>query len=260
MALPQHSHNHSPTLSNSQISVIKKLKQKKYRSQFSLFVVEGFKSCMHAIQTANCSYLVLSADCNPAGLKTIPKDLQVYTCPASVFKSLSNLSTPEGILAVCNIPTPKSLESLLQSPKCLVLDSTNNPGNLGTIIRTADWFGVSALVLSPDCVDPYNPKVVQASMGSIFSIDIYQSQQLEDTLSQLQDSGFKLVGLSLGGEPLSKPKASKLAIVMGSESHGLSPQVQSLLDYKFSIPGHHQSQAESLNLSIATGIALHTLL
>jgi TrmH family RNA methyltransferase len=97
-------------------------------------------------------------------------------------------------------------------------------------------------------------------MGSIFSIDIYQSQQLEDTLSQLQDSGFKLVGLSLGGEPLSKPKASKLAVVMGSESHGLSPQVQSLLDYKFSIPGHHQSHAESLNLSIATGIALHTLL
>jgi len=140
----------------------------------------------------------------------------------------------------------------------LLLDRVNDPGNLGTIIRTADWFDIHDIILSEGSVDPYNEKVVRSTMGSIFRTHMYQSEYLVETVEFLKKNGYSIAVLDLEGEDISElPKKGKLALLFGSESHGISDQLLALADASYTISG--KGNAESLNLAMSVGITLHQL-
>ena len=139
--------------------------------------------------------------------------------------------------------------------RVLMLNDINDPGNLGTIIRTLDWFNFDALILQGDCVDPYNEKVVRSSMGSIFRTPIIKSTESNQIFEDFQKQGFQLLGLSLNGKSeidIQSLKEQKLLLVFGSESHGIPENQESQIPNLFKIP--KLGQAESLNLSVSVGI------
>jgi len=230
-------------LSKSQVKFIQQLSQKKYRVHHGLFVVEGHKSIEEFIH---------------AGYS--PKDLYVTDhhlfrgydalCIASQqMKSISHLKTPSNALAV--FPTP-SHTVLKETDLILTLDAIQDPGNMGTLIRLCDWFGVRYLVCSYDTVDCYNPKVVRSSMGSLARVEVHYVD-LPSWLSTQED--YKILGATMSGENMystSTPKRSIL--VIGNEGKGLSKAVAEQLDKEVSIPSY--GKAESLNAAMAAGILM----
>ncbi|MFZ2978574.1 MAG: RNA methyltransferase, partial [Candidatus Magasanikiibacteriota bacterium] len=165
---------------------------------------------------------------------------------------IKTTDTFPGVLAIVE-QSEVELNDLTGNIICL--DGVKDPGNLGTIIRTADWFGIKNIILAEDCVDPYNPKVVRSTMGSIFRVNIFESEGIVRDLSYLQEDGYKLNGLVMNGVNLDKLKpGNKEIYVLGSESHGIRPEVEKILDKKYTISG--SGSAESLNVAVACGILL----
>jgi TrmH family RNA methyltransferase len=164
------------------------------------------------------------------------------------MEKISTQSTPSGVLALLTIPNFKVPD---QRNSVLAIDGIRDPGNLGTLIRTADWFGVQEVWCSSDCADIYNPKTVQASMGSLFRVGIHQLALAESLASDTRKSYAAV----LNGEtviPINKNEA--VILVIGSESHGISPAVLEQTAYKISIPGI--GKTESLNAAVAGGILM----
>jgi len=170
----------------------------------------------------------------------------------SVFKN------PNRVLAVAEIPEQKRVD--LDQSLILFLDGIRDPGNLGTIIRTARWFGVSHIICSEDCAEVYNPKTVQSTMGALFHVNVYY-KDLETTLTQYKHAGFCIMGAAMNGESLHGLRASgKTALVIGSESHGISENVLNLCDLKATIPNMEKEQkVESLNAAVANALFLSEL-
>jgi len=167
------------------------------------------------------------------------------------LKQASSLVHPNKVLGVFHIPQPAPLRF---SEWVLALDGVRDPGNLGTLIRLCDWFGIGQLLCSPDTVDAYNPKVLQATMGSIGRVGLYYAP-LEETL---RGCGIPVYGASMEGQAVgSHPLQGPGVLVMGSESHGLSPGVRELLAATVSIPAF--GQAESLNVATAAAILLYEI-
>ena len=167
------------------------------------------------------------------------------------LERISSLKTPNRVLAIVKIPCVTSVpyENLI-----LALDAIKDPGNLGTIIRLADWFGIKHILCSEDCVDLYNPKVVQATMGSIIRVQV-QYVDLKFTLDRMTD--YQIYAAVMDGKSIFSFKKSQKAIVlMGSESHGLSKELLEIAHQKITIPRSEKSQAESLNVATACGIIL----
>jgi len=149
-----------------------------------------------------------------------------------------------------------SLDDMMEADTILLLDRVNDPGNLGTIIRTADWFGVNDIILSEESVDPYNEKVVRSTMGSIFRTHIYQSEYIVETVEFLKKNGYSIVTLDMEGRDIRDlPKKGKQAFLFGSESHGISDTLRALADESYTISGN--GNAESLNLAMSVGITLY---
>ena len=170
------------------------------------------------------------------------------------MEQMSGQDTEPGILAVVRIPEQKAITPL-PSDTTLALDDISNPGNMGTIIRTADWFGIKNIVCSENCVEVWNPKVVQATMGSLFRVNIFRT----DLCSFLkQHHEIKSYGAFLEGENIFSNKLGFDGgiIVIGSESHGISEKVGKLIGTPINIPKPNSSDTESLNASIATAIIL----
>lgn len=169
------------------------------------------------------------------------------------MEQMSGQDTPPGILAVAQIPamTMKSGERLV-----LALDGIANPGNMGTIIRTADWFGIKQIVCSEDCVEVWNPKVIQATMGSVFRMNVVYTD-LSRYLEKEKQSGKAIYGALLEGENIFKrSRWEDGIIVIGSESHGIRSHILPRVTHPITIPRAEGSEAESLNAGIATGIIL----
>jgi TrmH family RNA methyltransferase len=146
------------------------------------------------------------------------------------------------------------------SAPIVLLDSIRDPGNLGTIIRTAEWFGVKKLICSTDCVETYNPKVVQSAMGSLFRMSTYRGDLSAFIATLKKEGGYQVFGADLAGEPLSNaPSKDKIALVIGSESHGISQEVLQVVDHKVLIAKGASSSTESLNAAVACGILLSQL-
>jgi TrmH family RNA methyltransferase len=173
---------------------------------------------------------------------------------SKTLKSLSNLKTPPGILAVANIPPQKQIKELDFEGLSLFLEDINDPGNMGTIIRTADWFGVQNIIATPESVEFYNPKVLQSTMGSFSRMNLL-NLPLSELPSHLPVYTTTLQGISL--KHFEAPSSFILAI--GSESHGASKQLCDISSGEVTIPKNPNAKAESLNAAIATAICLSHL-
>lgn len=169
------------------------------------------------------------------------------------LRKISTLITPNAVLAIAKWPDSLPDSSLLASDICLYLDGIQDPGNLGTILRVADWFGFPAVFCSPDCVDMYSPKVVQATMGAIFRVPT-----MEIALPELLNScavAPPVMGAVLGGSDIfQSPLPSHGLLVIGNEGRGISTDTEQLLSHRLTIPRHPAGGAESLNAAVATGI------
>lgn len=234
-------------ISKNQIKLISGLHQKKYRFANQLFFAEGIK----VIQE------LLDSELELEHLYTTQNDFSAVSLyqktqiSESDLKKISALSTPNSCLAVFKIPVQKAIQN---SGLILMLDDVRDPGNLGTILRLCDWFGIGQLVCSVGTVDVYNPKVVQATMGSITRVNILYTD-LEKFIS---DSNLPVFGTFMDGESIySSQLPSEGIIVMGNEANGISKSIESLVAKRIAIPRFGDLQkTESLNVATATAIIL----
>lgn len=170
------------------------------------------------------------------------------------LKKISPSTTPQGAIAVFS--TFPSSEFANYATTVLLLDGIQDPGNVGTILRTADWFGVKDVFLSPECADIYNFKTIASSMGSIFHINFYQSQDLIQVVESLKKNDYKIIATDSHGKNDNLLPGRK-AIIIGSEARGISPELSTLADQHYQIIG--AGEAESLNAAVATGIILYKI-
>ncbi len=236
-------------LSKQELKRICRYKMKKYREQDHCFLAEGTKIVGELIHSSiHIEKLVFSKTWLSKNNTVLEySDIQLQ-CDDKEFEKISNQKSPEGILAVCSIP---NAGELAYSGWSLVVDKINNPGNLGTIIRLADWFGIKELICSEETVDAYSPKVIQSSMGSIARVTIHY----KNLVTYLSTQNRKKYGASLEGNNILEHSFSDSGIlIIGSESHGISPKVHSLLNEQITYP--KMGEAESLNAAVATGIIL----
>ena len=234
------------SISKNQLKTITSLSQKKYRQQHNLFVAEGIKVVRELLQSSLELVKLYATDDfvidDDSKLEKIsPKDLQ----------KISNLKTPNKVLGIFKIPDEKSLQ---EKGLILALDTLNDPGNLGTIIRLCDWFGITQLICSKETVDCYNPKVVQSSMGSLTRVSI----KYIDLKSFLKETNLPIYIADMDGENVYKTDLPKEAIlIMGNEANGVSDEIKGLVKNKISIPRFGKLQeTESLNVATATAILL----
>ena len=225
-------------ITQAEIKQIRSLREKKFRDEYGLFVVEGEKM----VQEALCSDFEV--------VRVWRRD----EIGEAAMARISQLSTPSPVLAVVSRPEPSGL--VLEKGLFLALDGVRDPGNLGTILRIADWFGVQTLFLSDDCVDLYNPKVIQSSMGSIFRVRTVTSD-LADLARRFREAGMPVYGTFLDGEDIYQaPLRPEGLVVMGNEAAGIRPAVAAEVDARLLIPAFGRSGAESLNVAVATAVTL----
>ncbi|MGJ5642431.1 TrmH family RNA methyltransferase [Formosa sp. S-31] len=232
-------------LSKNQIKLIGKLKQKKHRQDSNLFVVEGIKAIKELLNSPFKLYHLYTTESFYIGetLETVISE--------SDLKRISFLTTPNQALAIFEMPEVKAINS---NKLCVALDNVRDPGNLGTIIRLCDWFGIEDLICNTGTVDCFNPKVVQATMGSITRVNI-SYLNLE---SYLTDTDLPVFGAFMDGDNVYKADLPEKGIlVMGNEANGVAPEIEQVITNKIAIPRFGQLQAtESLNVATATSILL----
>ena len=246
---------------NEFIKHIKKLKDKKYRDISKEFIIEGIKLIKEAIEEkANIKQIVICDNCQNTDI--IPKELMYeiakYECvyvTENILKTMSDVNAPQGILAIISMNN-KNNEIDYSQDIIVALDDIQDPGNLGTILRTVDSVGLNQILVSKGTADCYNPKVVRSTMGAIFRVKIIECENLEKTLKEVRKHKFKLVVTSLQTEKsLYDVKFDKKVIVIGNEANGVEPNIQDMADEKIKIP--MLGKTESLNASVATGIVLY---
>jgi len=244
-------------LSKTKIKFIRSLEQKKFRKQENAFIAEGPKCVGDLLREGFRARLIVAT---PKWQCPIPlsKDVELIEVSDAELCKVSLLQHPQYVLGIFDIPTPSSSATDTTNDLILALDNVQDPGNLGTIIRTADWFGIRNIVCSQGTADAYNPKVVQATMGSIARINIQYVDDLPRYISLLP-SNTPIYGALLDGENIySTPLTQNGVIVMGNEGNGISENVRKCLTHKILIPQFpiDKPTAESLNVSIATAIIL----
>ena len=234
-------------LSKNQIKLITSLQQKKYRKQHQLFFAEGIK----VIEELLVSKFELQAIYTTELLDFDVATDKIHTINTNELKKISALTTPNTCLAVFKIPIEKKLE---ENGLIVALDNVRDPGNLGTIIRLCDWFGITQLICSTETVDIYNPKVVQATMGSIGRVAVFY----QDIAAFLKKTQLPVFGTFMEGENVYQKSLPQNGIlVMGNEANGISESVSKSITQKLSIPRFGKlQQTESLNVATATAILL----
>ncbi len=234
-------------VSKNQIKLITSLQQKKFRKQYQLFFAEGKKVIQELLEA---KYELQTLFVTNNDFLFVDKSKRC-TINEVELKKISALTTPNSCLAIFEIPAEKELQ--LQG-LILALDDVRDPGNLGTIIRLCDWFGIETLLCSEETVDVYNPKVIQATMGSISRVTI-KYVNLETTLEK---SSLPIIGTFMDGESIYKQKLPQEGIIiMGNEANGISKSIEALVTQKIAIPRFGSlQQTESLNVATATAIIL----
>jgi len=231
-------------LSKNKIKWIRSLHQKKYRDELGLFLVEGEKMVQEALEQANDNIQFLF---HTSEFDFQNSSIESYEISSKELEQISTLKTPNKALAVLN--QINRVEGLTSDELIIALDGIQDPGNMGTIMRIADWFGVKQIYCSENTVDFYNPKVVQASMGAIFRIKI----DYVDMKSWLTEINLPVYGALLEGENIyEKTELKNGVLLMGNEGKGISKELLPLISHPISIPKF--GNAESLNVSVATGI------
>lgn len=221
--------------------------KKKFRQKYNLFLVEGNKTIK---EIPNSAYQIQDLYTLDAEKFENNHSTSYQVSPADL-KKISFLQNPKDSVAVCEIKEQKILEGINRQ---LILDGIQDPGNLGTLIRLADWFGIKQIICSEDTVDFYNPKVIQASMGSFLRVNVvYENLEI-----YLQNSETSNIGTDMAGENFyTFPFPEKFNLVLGNEGNGIRPEIEDILNDKITIPRFGNSKAtESLNVSMAAGIIL----
>jgi TrmH family RNA methyltransferase len=244
-------------ISKSQISYIKSLHLKKFRKEYRQFIVEGEKLCdefIHANFSIRQIYLLDSKRVKyEVLLSKISKKIEILPLKQDELVKISAMTTAPDVIMLVDMPEEKDAKELLMLEKeelILMLDGIKDPGNLGTIVRIADWFGIKKLICSDDCVELYNPKVVQATMGSLLRVQVAYGNLPELIASK---SGLNIYGALLNGDNVySMEQKMQGVLLMGSESHGISEALMPYISHPISIPSF--GGAESLNVAIATAI------
>ena len=239
---------------NPKVLFWRSLKEKKSRTEHQLFIVEGAKMVSEALQSAfPVSGLILREGYTvPFAL---PDGVPVYVLSENAFRAVSDTITPQGIAALVQCCTPP-----LRGKRLLALDGIQDPGNLGTIIRTADAAGFEGVILNPDCADLFSPKVVRATMGSIFRLTYSFPSSLPQALKALRDeSGFSVLSSQLDGGPFFDRPAIQppFILIVGNEGNGISDEVKAVATHRFRLP--MRGGAESLNAAVAAGIMMYDL-
>ena len=241
---------------NEKIKEIKKLKEKKYREETNLFVVEGIKIVKEAIEyDADIQKIVISNDAigyevDEDVLKIIQK-YEVMIVSQNVFESISDVKTPQGILAV--IKNKENVKVDYNEDVIFILDNIQDPGNLGTIIRTLDAAGIKQLIVSNDTVDYMSPKVLRSTMGGAFRVNVIVADDLLNMIDEIKKNGFEVAVTDLATDKsIYDVDYSKKAIVIGNEANGVSDEVKDKADIRVKIP--MLGKAESLNAAVATSV------
>lgn len=247
---------------NEIIKNIRKLKDKKYRDQTNKYIVEGLKLIEEAIEeNAQIKQIVICEDClegegclEQRFLYQIAKFDCIYVS-RKIFTLLTDVVNPQGLLAIIE-KTSSEDEINYVEDIIIVLDGIQDPGNLGTILRTIDSTGLTQVILSKTSVDAYNPKVVRSTMGAIFRVKIIEAENLVETLKNMKKHKYKVVATSLSGtKSIYEMDLNKKVIVIGNESNGVSREILEVADEKTKIP--MLGKTESLNAGIATGVILY---
>ena len=246
---------------NEIVKNIKKLKEKKYRDLENAYIIEGIKLVKEAIyenakirQIIMCENYADNKEIDKETLYEISKYNLIYVTE-KVFNTITDVKTPQGIIAIVE-KNNSTCEINYSEEIIIALDDVQDPGNLGTIIRTADSANLKQIILSKNSADPYNPKVVRSTMGGIFRVNIIEVDNLEETLKQTQKNGFKVMVTVLDTQKsIYDVNYNKKVIIIGNEANGISKSIQNIADEKVKIP--MLGKTESLNASVAAGVMIY---
>jgi len=254
----------SDAMGRREISFLRALKQKKYRDESGQFLIEGVKLVTSAL---SAGFPVRNLIATKQMSENLPPEIAICLkkkpVPTSVvsekdIERIGTMKSPEGILAVGLIPD-NSLGKISVAPiPAIYLWEINDPGNLGTIFRTALWFGVRNILLSPGSVDPYNPKAVRGSMGALFELNVFNEVDLPTLSALVQKTSVRMLAADMSGvPPQGKMDGDNWLMAFGSESHGLPDEILRKADSVFAI--RKKGDGESLNLAISVGIMLNEI-
>ncbi len=247
-------------ISKNELKYYSSLLKKKFRDKENKFLIEGEKIVREGIQSEyNCEIIFVTKQFVEENKKIISKlqngKFRLEILSNSDFSKLTDTVNPQGIAAVINHPVSKRK---IDSDLVVCLDNISDPGNLGTIIRNCDWFGIRDLVLVNNCADPYNPKAIRSSMGSIFHLNIFTEFEFEKDFKKLFALGYKLIFTDTKGEDIdSFSFTGKIIITFSNEANGPSENIKSLSQTRITIP--RIGKAESLNVASASAVILDHL-
>lgn len=258
--------NYIQSSQNSTIKEIKALHLKKNRDAEGTYFVEGIRFVNEAIDNEQNIIKIIISDKleNLNGGKEIIKKAEsvcneCFLVNEKLFKEISDTQTPQGILAVLKKREFNLDTAIKEGKSIVVLDCLQDPGNVGTIIRTSDAAGISAVILTKGCVDLYSPKVLRSTMGSVFHMPIFENMNIYETIELLKKSDYRVIASHLNGENnyFNEDLTGKIAIMVGNEANGISNETAELADSLVKIP--MLGKAESLNASIAASIMIYEI-
>ena len=241
------------SLKNPKVLSWRSLKDKKGREEQQSFLVEGVRMVREALASSfPVRAVLLREDFIPE--EPLPAGTPVYSLPEHVFQAVCDTKTPQGIAAVLALQAREA-----SGPRLLALDGVQDPGNVGTIIRTADAAGFDGVLFSPDCADLFSPKVLRSTMGSIFRLGFSFPASLPDSLDKMKKNGYSVLSSQLDGNPFYDRKnvSASFVLIIGNEGNGVSDAVKSVATHRLCLP--MRGGAESLNAAVAAGIMMYDL-
>ena len=252
-------------LSQAQIKRLKSLHQKKYRQLEGKILLEGHRLIHQALMAEadiKTAWITDNFAKSTSGRELIQmlieKNILIETASEQSIERICDSQNSQGIIAVIPLPIYEPLQDI--PSHSLYLDDISDPGNMGTLLRTAVWFGIDAVFLSPDCVDSLNSKVIRSAMGAHFHLQKLMSISHDELFEKYTKVGYAILGSDMGGEPLLNLQIDLdkgWILILGSEAHGMSDALRSYITHSISIPGF--GGMESLNVAVAGGILLHSL-
>ena len=251
-----------------QLAMLRSLRTRKGRDETGLFLVEGVRLCSELIPAKARVEIALVAEgrdqsgaLEEQAAQLASAGAQIIRAPLRDFERISDTVNSQGILAAARWEelAPEALRFPGERATVLALDGVSDPGNVGTVIRTAAWFGVSAVLLGEGCADLLNPKTVRATMGGIFQLPICRDVTLKDESARLKRLGFRVTAATMDGSPdwSGWAKNPHSALILGGEARGVSEELRRLADQRVTIP--RRGAGESLNVAVSAGILLSAL-